>query len=104
MAISEALQKAKYFIMGCPDLIVATDHKPLVGLFEKPFTDIQNPRLLSIVEKTLWYKFRVIHVPGRVNCGPDYMSRTGEVVTNNMVDAHFSSVLCTENSLDVQES
>ena len=90
--------------MGCPDLIVATDHKPLVGLFEKPFTEIQNPRLLSIVEKTLWYKFRVIHVPGKVNCGPDFMSRTGEVVTTNMVDAHFSSILCTENSIDAQDS
>ena len=56
---------------------MATDHKPLLGVFEKSFADIQNPRLLSIAEKTLWFKFKVIHVPGRLNSGPDYMSRQG---------------------------
>ena len=96
LSVSESLQKSKHFVLGCPDLIVATDHKPLVGLFAKSFSEIQNPRLLSIVEKTLWYKFSVIHVPGKYNNGPDYMSRTGETVTSNVVNAHFSSVFVTE--------
>ena len=96
LSVSESLQKSKHFVLGCPDLIVATDHKPLVGLFAKSFSEIQNPRLLSIVEKTLWYKFRTIHVPGKFNNGPDYMSRTGETVTSNAMNAHFSSVFVTE--------
>ena len=55
----------------------ATDHKPLIGVFQKPLGDIENPRLLSIAEKTLWFKFKVIHVEGKLNDGPDYMSRQG---------------------------
>ena len=27
-------------------------------------------------EKTLWFNFKVIHVAGRLNSGPDYISRT----------------------------
>ena len=29
-------------------------------------------------EKTLWFSFDVIHVPGKKHCGPDYMSRQGQ--------------------------
>ena len=65
LAVADALHKAKYFVLGCPDLIIATDHKPLLGVFRKPLADIQNPRLLSIAEKTLWFSFSLVHVPGR---------------------------------------
>ena len=95
LSISEALQKAKYFVLGCPDLLVSTDHKPLVGLFDKPISDIQNLRLQAIAEKTLWYKFKVIHVPGDQNVGPDYFSRPGESEALN-VSTHFSNFLKTE--------
>ena len=60
-----------------PNLLEVTDYKPLLGVFEKSFADIQNPRLLSLDEKTLYFKFKVIQVPGRLNNGPDYMSRQG---------------------------
>ena len=57
------------------NLIVATDHRPLLGFFEKPLGEIDNPRLLNLVQKTLWYKFKMVHVPGKENPGPDYISR-----------------------------
>ena len=60
---------------GCPNLLIATDHKPLFGVFQKSLADIQNPRLLSMAEKALWIKFKVVYVEGRLNNGPDYMSR-----------------------------
>ena len=47
----------------------------MVGVFAKNLEDIENPRLLSIAEKTMWFKFTTIHVPGKLNNGPDYMSR-----------------------------
>ena len=53
LAVAEALHKLKYYILGCPELIVATDHKPLIGVFRSNLEDISNPRLLSIVERTL---------------------------------------------------
>ena len=75
LAVAEALHKLKYYVLGCPTLIVATDHKPLIGVFKSQLSDIHNPRLLSIVERTLWFKFSVIHVPGIYNSGPDCLSR-----------------------------
>ena len=32
LAIAWSLEQTKYFTMGCPDLVVVTDHKPLVRL------------------------------------------------------------------------
>ena len=75
LAMTEALQKFKYFVLGCPELIVATDHKPLVGVVKGHLSDISNPLLLAIVKKTLWFKFNIVHVPGKDNPAPDFMSR-----------------------------
>ena len=73
LVVVDALHKARHFVLGCKDLIIATDHQPLLGLLN----DIGNPRLLSLKEKTLWFSFKVVYVPGRNHCGPDYMSRHG---------------------------
>ena len=32
LAVVDALDKARYFVLGCEDLIVAVDHKPLLKL------------------------------------------------------------------------
>ena len=75
--MADALHKAKHFVLGCPNLLIATDHKPLIDVFQKSLVDIQNPRLFLIPEKTLRFKFRVIQVEGKLYNGPDYMSRQG---------------------------
>ena len=82
LGVVEGLQKAKHFILGCEKLIVAVDHKPLLGLLnDKSLADIDNPRLLMLKEKTLWFKFQVVWVPGRNNSGPDFMSRVRNETT-----------------------
>ena len=79
LAVVDALQKTRHFILGCDKLVVAVDHKPLLGLLnDKSLADIENPRLLMLKEKTLWFNFDVIWIAGSKNCGPDYMSRTKE--------------------------
>ena len=79
LAVVDALQKAKHFLLGCSKLVVAVDHKPLLGILnDKSLADIDNPRLLMLKEKTLWYNFSVVHVSGKKNCGPDYLSRIQE--------------------------
>ena len=76
LGVMEGLHKAKHFILGCEKLIVAVDHKPLLGLLnDKSLAEIDNPRLLMLKEKTLWFNFKVVWVPGRTNAGPDFMSR-----------------------------
>ena len=65
------------FVMGCPKLVVAVDHKPLTKILndDGPLESIENPRLLRFKEKTLPYDFDIVHIPGKQNCGPDATSR-----------------------------
>ena len=53
-----SLFNAKYFVIGCENLIVAVDHKPFMGILgDKSLDDIDNTRLENLKEKTLRYKF-----------------------------------------------
>ena len=46
LAIAWALEQTKYFTIGCENLLVVTDHKPLVSIFtEKDLHSITNPRI-----------------------------------------------------------
>ena len=76
LAVVEGLEKAKHFVIGCPNLIVAVDHKPLLKVFgDRHLDDIPNPRLFNLKEKTLRYRFSVTHIPGRKNLASDALSR-----------------------------
>ena len=55
--------------------MIATDHKPLLGVFEKDIGDVENPRLRALMEKTLQFHFDIIHLPGIINLGADATSR-----------------------------
>ncbi len=57
-------------------MIIAVDHKPLLKLLGgRALDEIPNPRLRNLKEKTLRYRFRVVHVPGLKNKAADAMSR-----------------------------
>ena len=52
------------------------DHKPLLRtLGDRCLNDIPNGRLRNLKEKTLRYRFRIIHTPGIRNKVPDALSR-----------------------------
>ena len=77
LAVVDALDRARYFVLGCTDLTVAVDHKPLLGIFgQRPLDDISNPRLRNLKEKTLRYRFHLVHIPGVKNKASDCMSRS----------------------------
>ncbi len=81
LALADALLKARHFVLGCTDLIIAVDHKPLVKIFgNRKLEDIQNARIRNLKEKTLAIRFRVVHIPGVKNRIADTLSRhpTGE--------------------------
>ena len=83
LAVADALNKARYFVLGCEDLTVAVDHKPLLKLFgDRSLVDIPNPRLRNLKEKTLQYRFCMVHIPGIKHRAADTISRypTGDPV------------------------
>ena len=87
LAIVYALKKCKIFILGCPKLLVVTDHKPLISIFgSKNLEKIENPRLFSLKEKTLPYKFDIVHVSGTGNLAADAYSRNPSPDTDDDSD------------------
>ena len=76
LAVVWCLKKARLLLLGCPNLTLVTDHRPLVKLFgNRELKDISNPRLFRLKEKTLQYHFNIKYLPGKKNCAADTLSR-----------------------------
>ena len=76
LAVTWALDHAKMFVLGCTKLLIATDHKPLLGIFsDRSLKSISNPRLLNLKQKTLPYHFTMTYSPGKWHRAPDALSR-----------------------------
>ena len=74
--VAWALEKYKHFTLGCPNLYIAVDQRPLLKVLgDRHLEDISNPRLLNLKEKTLRYRFELVHVPGAQHKSPDAASR-----------------------------
>ena len=59
-AIVWALKKCKMFIIGCPNVVVVTDHQYLLGVFgDRDLSKIHIPRLFK-----LRYRIHIQHCPG----------------------------------------
>ena len=70
------LESARHFVLGCDNLVVATDHKPLLGVLNnRHLGDIKNERLLALKDETLPYCSSIIHIPGQKQKAPDANSR-----------------------------
>jgi hypothetical protein len=78
LGVADALNKTKYFTMGCPRLVVGTDHLPLLGLLtDKHLDAIDNPCLVRLKQKTLGWQFTTVYIPGKLLRGTDALSRYG---------------------------
>lgn len=76
LVVAYSLGRARHFVLGCKDLIVAVDHKPLLGLFKnRSLADIPNNRLENLKELTLRYRFSMHHIPGLKHRISDATSR-----------------------------
>ena len=76
LALADAIEKAHYFVLGCKDLMIYTDHKPLIKIFtDRSLNDIPNPTLCNFNEKTLQNRFMMMDVPAAKHKIPDTFSR-----------------------------
>ena len=74
-----AINKADFFIYGCPKLYIGTDHRPLLGFFKKqdpkPLDHISNKRLRQYVAEIGELRFTMFHIEGAKNFLADQGSR-----------------------------
>ena len=75
LAIVHAIQKCHYYLAGIARFDVWTDHRPLVGAFEKHLHLLQNQHLMRMREKLNSYNFSVIWTPGKSHHIADALSR-----------------------------
>ena len=75
LAISWAVEKCRFFLLGMPEFTVLTDHRPLVGVMAKNLAEVDNNRLQRIRETLLPYNFEIIWVPGKTHEIADSLSR-----------------------------
>ena len=104
----DALEKARYFVLSCKDLVICVDHKPQLKTFsDRSLNDIPNPRLRKFKEKTLRYRFTMMHIPGVKHKIPDTLSRypVGHEIlppndaNNDAVEAAYNFALTTNDNL-----
>ena len=87
LAVAVALEQSKFYTLGCEQLYIATDHKPLVGIMnQQNLNTTENPRPQRIKERTMWWKFELIYTPGDSQKGADVISRSKSPVTLNNHD------------------
>ena len=76
LAVAWALNHAHIFTKGCPNILVSTDHLPLLGIFNsKPLEAIKSPRLVRLKEHTIPFDFYLQYNQGKWHRGPDALSR-----------------------------
>ena len=76
LAVAWSLEQTRFFTMGCNDLIVTVDHKPLTKIYgDRRLDEIDNPRLFRLKRRTLMWKFEIEYQRGKRNPFADAMSR-----------------------------
>ena len=76
LAVAWGLEQTRYFTQGRDNLVVVTDHKPLVKIFgDRTLDEITNSRLFRLKQRTLPWRFEIVHLPGKSNHAADATSR-----------------------------
>lgn len=74
LAILMACHRFHYYIYG-RQVVIQTDHKPLVAIIDKNLHDINSVRLQRIRIKLLKYRLKLVFVPGKDMHVADTLSR-----------------------------
>ena len=67
MAIQWAIKKSEFYLRGLPNFEVLTDHRPLVGVFRKQLSLLENAILMLMREKVQEFTFEVKWVQGKTH-------------------------------------
>jgi transposase InsO family protein len=77
LAVVFAIEKCQFYLQGSPKAFkVVTDHKPLVGLFQKPLAEVANPRLQRLRLRCVEANIDVTWQAGKLNIIADTLSRS----------------------------
>ena len=99
LAIVWAIRKCRVYL-SARHFTVITDHKPLVGIFNKiSYESIENNRVQSLLQKIDGYSFNINWVPGKNHFLADALSRN-PVFQPNETDSELCYKVITRSSAD----
>ncbi len=75
LAISYAVSHCDFYLNGAPKITVITDHRALVGIWQKPLAEVPNTRVLRYREKMLKYNLDIVWKAGKTHFMADALSR-----------------------------
>ena len=62
LAVVSAFEQSRYFTQGYDNLLVLTDHKPLVKLFEdRTLNKIANTLLFRLKQSSFLWQLKILH-------------------------------------------
>ena len=107
LAILFAVSHAEFYLRGCPQFKIYTDHRPLIGIFAKAMADIASARIARYRERLQDYSFTLEWVPGKQHLMADALSRAPyfeapEDVTDNYGTAAVLATFSAAAALDPQ--
>ena len=70
-----AIQKCYYYLRGLPHFNIWTDHRPLLGVFDKALAALENARLMRMRGKIIPYTFKITWVAGKTHYIANMLSR-----------------------------
>ena len=93
LVMAWSLEQTKFFTLGCNDLKVVTDHKPLIPIFStRRLDEIENTRLFRIKKRTLKRRFDIGHIPRILKPFSDTISRHPasyvEIINSSLISAN----------------
>ena len=104
LAVAWSLDHAKMFVLGCNDLIITTDHEPLLGIFnDRDLSSVKNPRIQKLKSHSLRFRFTIQYCPGKWMRGPDAMSRNPASVASIDSYKETMKVLCQTTTTTTTE-
>ena len=74
-AIRWAVEKCKFYLKGIEEATVITDHRPLLGVFNRQLQDVENARLARYREQLIDYNLKLEWAEGKSHMIADALSR-----------------------------
>jgi len=78
------MEKFSPYILGMKNVIIETDHRPLVTLFGDIFLDRLSPRIQGFKLRFQKFHYTIRHVSGSKNVAADALSRYNTAEANEI--------------------
>ena len=93
LAVAWSLEQTRYFTLGCDNLVVVVDHKPLTKILgDRTLDEITNTRLFRLKQRTLPWVFEICWMPGKGNSFSDATSRHPVLPSDDIADDQKESI------------